>query len=253
MQQALLMLALVSVAAAIVGGGLRAFKVEIPVLRSLVRQVLLGIFGVVVGALALCCVEGPVDLVGWLSPNGPSDDEPTPSPTPTPIPTPTPTPTPAPVSTPTPTPTPTPAPTEPPETSPLSTGAGSGSVPPCDRITIEVDLLELSGGYGTFHVEITNNNAQFVELPPVGGLRPGTGAIFVDASDNQWQPKDGANWGGFGPGATVDADARLSEDLRFDAPRDPVATGDMTVSGIRAAGADPGDDGCRVDVTLNAR
>lgn len=45
MQATLVTLGVVAVLAAIVGGGLKAAGVDIPVLRSLVRQVLLGMFG----------------------------------------------------------------------------------------------------------------------------------------------------------------------------------------------------------------
>ena len=53
METTLLTAGLVFVAAAIIGGGLKAFHIEIPVIDTVTRQVLLGGFGVLLIALAV--------------------------------------------------------------------------------------------------------------------------------------------------------------------------------------------------------
>lgn len=52
MQNTLLVAGIVFVGAAIIGGGLKAFKVEVPVIETGVRQVLLGMFGALLILLA---------------------------------------------------------------------------------------------------------------------------------------------------------------------------------------------------------
>lgn len=53
MQQTLLITGLTCLIAAIVGGGLKAFGIEIPLLSSRVRQVVLGLFGLILIAVGL--------------------------------------------------------------------------------------------------------------------------------------------------------------------------------------------------------
>src|SRR5438093_1354839 len=48
MNPTLLIIAVVCIAAAIIGGGMRAMGVDVPVISSVSRQILLGIFGILV-------------------------------------------------------------------------------------------------------------------------------------------------------------------------------------------------------------
>jgi hypothetical protein len=101
MASTLVIIGLVSIMAAIIGGGLSALGVTIPTVESIGRQITLGIFGIIVLAAGAFASGGISATIENLFPT-------TPTPTPTPTPSPLPTASPSPVVSPSPTPSPLP-------------------------------------------------------------------------------------------------------------------------------------------------
>lgn len=212
MQITLLTLGLVCVAAAIAGGGLKAFNIEIPTLDSLARQLLLGAFGLIVGALGWCCVQGPSAPPPPPEPHGGSTTSEASEP---------------PAGTAQPQPDDNAAEPEPDPRLSLPSASARGSSPPCDQISIEVQLVERSGGSATFRVAVTNGNSQSVALPPRDEV------VFVDAAGAQWSQDRFANLSSaWGVNDTVAAGGTFEARLVFEAPRDLPAAGALQVSGL---------------------
>lgn len=69
METTLLTTGVACLIAAIIGGGLKAFGIEIPLLKSISRQVALGVFGAILLALSFLGTPGRSNIVNTIKPS----------------------------------------------------------------------------------------------------------------------------------------------------------------------------------------
>lgn len=215
MQATLITAGIACVVAAIVGGGLTAYGIKVPGVESVPRQLLLGMFGLVLGALGFFGVNGGDDGVQ-------ADDGPT-------------------------------APATDTETDtggdgsdagsdvddsdvPLEAATGSGATPPCDTIVISVALREFVGDEAFFAVTVNNSGRQAIDLPPLSEV------AFVDEAGTQWPQDRFANLGStWAVGTSVQPGGTLEADIVLDAPAEFADQGRLEVPDLS-----PSDDPFRM-------
>lgn len=197
---------LTCIIAAIVGGGLKAFQIELPVLKSGPRQLGLGTFGVVAVTTGF--------LLIFLVDDG--DDGPTPT-------TSSQTSTSRPAS-----PTLTAAATSTDSGTPVS---GRGTVPPCDSVMVTVDGVEPTDGTLYVRLRVSNDAGNVpIELPPYDDVHlidSGGIELAVDRFGNL-----GLDWG-IGP--EVRPDSTFSSAVVFQDQAGRAGTGRIEVANIRRA------------------
>lgn len=202
-QATLVTAGLVCVIAAIVGGGLKAFQIEVPGIASVPRQAMLAAFGVLIGVIGLAG-GGDNSGNGGGGDGGSADStsalttRTTARPTTTAI--------------------------------RLPPASGRGNVAHCRTAVVTIAALERSEGTVTFNISVKNEGAATIDLPTLDKL------FLVDAAGKQWPTDQFGNLGGrwelgpkVAPGGTVDVD------VAFDPPNGAVSPGSLTVREISLA------------------
>lgn len=194
-------LGLACIVAAIVGGGLKAFNIEIPGIASIARQALLAGFGVVVTVLGFSALLDS-DEVPPESPPGTSTStgkahtvtQPTTA------------------------------------TSLLPTATGRGRVTPCDRVVVAATALERSENNVTVRISVKNEGASSIDLPVMDRV------LVRDGSGRQLSIDRFANLGGaWELGPEVGAGSSVDVNLVFDAPDGPLGSGQLLIREISSS------------------
>lgn len=191
METTLVTAGVVCVIAAIVGGSLKAFGMEVPGIESLPRQIMLAAFGLGIGVLGIVGIDG----------TGADDDGPSPPPTGTEAVTPRPT------------------PTEPPGTGGTDGGTEGGTaVGPwtttTQGLTLTIErVVRRSDGIVELVSAVENDTGGTVRLPLFGNF------TAVDDRNRSYDPDPfNSDWpDGFPPGTTLQGTIRLEDAVNVDA------------------------------------
>ena len=206
MQATLVTAGLVCVIAAIVGGGLSAFQIQVPGIASVRRQAMLAAFGALILVIGLVKPDGD-DHSGGSG----SADQGSPAKSAATLPT---------------TRTTGPVPT----TVRLPAASGRGNVAHCRSTLVTIGALELSEGRATFNISVKNEGAATIDLPTLDKL------FLVDAAGKQWPTDQFGNLGGqWELGPKVAPAGSVDVDVVFDPPTGAASPGSFTIRGITLA------------------